>query len=133
VKTVQVALDLLREAMWRKWFLGLFLAITAVLVLLGFSLQLDVVDGAIADEALEVPVRFLPEYDNVLLSHADRSRVLDRALLTGLYADGEVGNGSVLVDGLVQATWRSDPRRVPLVGEHDAGPDRRGQRLLHPG
>jgi len=76
---------------------------------------LDVVDGAIADEDLEVPVRFLPEYDNALLAHADRSRVFDRALLTGLYADGEVGNGSVLVDGLVQATWRNDPRRSPQV------------------
>ena len=48
-------------------------------------------------------------------SHADRSRVFDRALLTGLYADGEVGNGSVLVDGVVQATWRNDPRRSPQV------------------
>src|SRR5256885_66527 len=47
LKAAQVALDLLREAMWRKWFLGLFLTITGVLVLLGFSLQLDVVDGAL--------------------------------------------------------------------------------------
>lgn len=44
----RVAFDLLLEAARRKWFLALFGAITLVLLILGFSLQLDVVDGAIA-------------------------------------------------------------------------------------
>lgn len=48
----RVALDLLLEAARRKWFLGLFGAITLVLLILGFSLQLDVVDGAIAGSKL---------------------------------------------------------------------------------
>ena len=49
-------------------------------------------------------------------SHADRSRVIDRALLAGpLRGRRASGNGSVLVDGLVQATWRYDPRRRPQV------------------
>src|SRR5262249_11844087 len=52
MKVAHVALDLLREAAWRKWFLGLFLAITFVLLLLGFTLKLDVVDGAIAGSSL---------------------------------------------------------------------------------
>lgn len=58
LKTAQVAMDLLREAAWRKWFLGLFLAITATLVLLGFTLQLDVVDGAIAGSSFFGEVLF---------------------------------------------------------------------------
>lgn len=57
-KAAQVALDLLREAAWRKWFLGLFITITGVLVLLGLSLQLDVVDGAIAGSSLFGEVLF---------------------------------------------------------------------------
>lgn len=48
----RVALDLLIEAARRKWFLALFGAITLVLLVLGFSLQLDVVDGAIAGSKL---------------------------------------------------------------------------------
>lgn len=52
VGTLGVAADLLREAAARKWFLGLGIGITFVLVLLGFSLRLDVVDGAIAASRL---------------------------------------------------------------------------------
>lgn len=44
----RVAADLLLEAARRKWFLALFGAITLVLLVLGFSLQIEVVDGAIA-------------------------------------------------------------------------------------
>lgn len=48
----RVALDLLIEAARRKWFLALFGAITLVLLVLGVSLQLEVVDGAIAGSKL---------------------------------------------------------------------------------
>jgi len=48
MKTFAVALDLLREAASRKWFLALALGITAVLCVLAFALRLDVVDGALA-------------------------------------------------------------------------------------
>jgi len=66
------------------------------------------------------PVRFLPEYDNVLLSHDDRSRFVsssDRALLAPVWS---VGWGAVLHDGRVRGTWRAGPtglvvRHVPLA------------------
>jgi hypothetical protein len=67
----------------------------------------DVVDGEIADADVPAPVRFLPEYDNVLLSHADRSRVTG-GLPPGLYPADSPGIGHVLVDGRVRATWRLD-------------------------
>jgi ABC-type transport system involved in multi-copper enzyme maturation permease subunit len=49
---LSVAGDLLREAASRKWFLGLALAITALLGVIGFSLELEVVDGALAGTRL---------------------------------------------------------------------------------
>jgi Cu-processing system permease protein len=45
---LHVAMDILREAASRKWFLALGIAITAVLVFLAFALRMDVVDGALA-------------------------------------------------------------------------------------
>jgi hypothetical protein len=43
-----VAMDLLREAASRRWFLALGLGVTAVLGLLGLTLRMDVVDGTLA-------------------------------------------------------------------------------------
>lgn len=43
-----VAMDLLREAASRKWFLGLAIALTLGLGTLGLSLRMEVVDGALA-------------------------------------------------------------------------------------
>lgn len=43
-----VAGDLFREASSRRWFLALGLAITLLLFVMGFTLRLDVVDGALA-------------------------------------------------------------------------------------
>lgn len=43
-----VAGDLLREAASRRWFLALGIGITAALLVLGFALRLEVVDGALA-------------------------------------------------------------------------------------
>ena len=43
-----VARDLLREALTRRWFLALFIGITLILLTLGMSLEMDVVDGALA-------------------------------------------------------------------------------------
>ena len=48
MRTLAVALDLLREARSRKWTLALLLATTLVLLLVAFGLELEVVDGALA-------------------------------------------------------------------------------------
>lgn len=50
--TFYLGCDLLREALARKWILGLLVAITVVLTLLGLFLRLDVIDGAISGSKL---------------------------------------------------------------------------------
>jgi len=45
---VAMAGDVLREAKSRRWFLGLWLAITLLLAIVGLGLRMDVVDGALA-------------------------------------------------------------------------------------
>ncbi|MGZ3147693.1 winged helix DNA-binding domain-containing protein [Lentzea chajnantorensis] len=49
----------------------------------------------------ELPVRFLPEFDNILLAHADRRRVIADDRLGVVIG----GKPTVLVDGYVVATW----------------------------
>jgi hypothetical protein len=65
---------------------------------------LDVPDGALPDPATPAPPRFLPEYDNLALSHDDRSRVLAGLGPGGPFPRG-TWIGSLLVDGFYRATW----------------------------
>jgi hypothetical protein len=60
----------------------------------------DASGAPLPDEDTPAPPRFVPEYDNLLLSHADRSRVIaddDRARI--------FTKGAFLVDGFVAGTW----------------------------
>jgi hypothetical protein len=70
----------------------------------------DLPDAPRPSESTPAPVRFLPEYDNVVLSHDDRSRFFDppdrAALSQGRWA---IGWGRVLHDGVVSAVWRLEP------------------------
>lgn len=66
----------------------------------------DVPDGLLPDDAVPAPVRFLPEYDNVLLSHADRTRVLPPGRRVPLPPGNGASRGTVLVDGYYGADWR---------------------------
>ncbi|MEK8145512.1 crosslink repair DNA glycosylase YcaQ family protein [Streptomyces sp. M10(2022)] len=53
------------------------------------------------------PVRFLPEFDNLLLGHADRTRVIPAAY-KGRNGKGNQSYGTVLADGFLAALWRLD-------------------------
>jgi hypothetical protein len=62
---------------------------------------LDVPGAPFPDPDTPAPPRLLPEYDNVWLSHDDRSRIVRSAvpLPRGPW------RGSVLVDGFVDGAW----------------------------
>jgi len=81
----------------------------------------DLPDAPRPDPETPAPVRFLPEYDNVLLSHADRTRFVSqehRGRLTATAA--RQIKGTVLVDGVVRATWRPqrDGAQATLFVDH---------------
>jgi hypothetical protein len=66
----------------------------------------DLSDAEIADPDLPAPVRFLPDYDNALLSHDDRSRIVPRLEWPEL--GDNVTAPVYLVDGLVAGIWKLD-------------------------
>ena len=58
------------------------------------------------------PVRFLPDFDNLLLSHADRTRVIADDHRGVVYQKGNLRLlPSFMVDGVVAGMWRSERKR----------------------
>lgn len=96
----------------------------------------DVPDGPLPDPDTPAPVRFRPEYDNIALSHADRTRIIAPSAYRRL--TGYVG--TLLVDGFVAGQWWID--RVgtaltlvldpldPLTDDQRAGLLAEGERLV---
>ena len=60
------------------------------------------------DPEAPAPVRFLAEYDNMLLSHVNRERVIRAGTLLPIPPGNGGMQGTVLVDGTFQATWRTE-------------------------
>jgi Winged helix DNA-binding domain len=95
----------------------------------------DLPDAPRPGPDVPAPVRFLPGYDNLLLSHADRTRFAapGRRELLGRVT-GRV-NGTVLVDGTVAAVWQLERGRLvvshaPLTKRAAASVAAEGRRFL---
>jgi hypothetical protein len=64
----------------------------------------DVPDAPLPDPDMPAPPRFIPEYDNLVLSHADRSRMFN-GLGPGAPFPRGTALGALLVDGFYRANW----------------------------
>jgi hypothetical protein len=96
----------------------------------------DLPGARLADPELPVPVRFLPAFDNLVLSHEDRSRVIADADRAVVMPGRSVVRPTVLVDGFVHAVWELDgdglavtPLRRLSEGARDAVREE-GEQLL---
>lgn len=66
----------------------------------------DVLGGSMPREDKRAPVRFIPEYDNLIISHADRRRILPEAHRTKVFLSAARVRATFLVDGMVAGTWK---------------------------
>jgi hypothetical protein len=67
---------------------------------------LDLPGAPRPDSGVPAPPRFLPAYDNLLLSFADRSRVIPHARPVPLPPGHGATTGTLLIDGHWQAGWK---------------------------
>jgi hypothetical protein len=74
----------------------------------------DLPRAPLADASVPAPARLLPRWEELLLAHKDRSRVLpDEYRKTVIALNGDV-NQAFLVDGFVAGAWRHEGGRVVL-------------------
>jgi Winged helix DNA-binding domain len=87
---------------------------------------------------MPAPVRLVAEFDNLVLSHANRSRVVSAENLRRFYVINGIFPGAVLIDGFVAGIWRLASKKsmatltVELfgpAGELDALVDEAGRML----
>jgi hypothetical protein len=75
----------------------------------------DLPDAPRPDDDTPAPVRFVPDFDNLVLSHDDRTRIVadehrSRVTLKNLQV-----RATFLVDGMVAGTWKSERKRKAAV------------------
>lgn len=71
----------------------------------------DVLGGSMPREDRRAPVRFIPEYDNLIISHADRRRILPEAHRTKVFLSAARVRATFLIDGMVAGTWKVEKAR----------------------
>lgn len=66
----------------------------------------DLPDAPLPDADQAAPVRFLPEYDNAILGHADRSRIVADEYRKRVYLTAGRVRSVFLVDGFTAGAWK---------------------------
>jgi hypothetical protein len=71
----------------------------------------DLPDAPRPPEDTPAPVRFLPDYDNVLLSHEDRTRIIADEHRPMVFTKNLTVAPTFLVDGFVAGSWKVERKK----------------------
>jgi hypothetical protein len=71
----------------------------------------DLPDAPRPDPDAPSPPRFLPEFDNLILSHADRTRIIANDYRKVIASKNGMVPATVLVGGFVRGTWKTERTR----------------------
>ncbi|HVX46353.1 MAG TPA: winged helix DNA-binding domain-containing protein [Mycobacteriales bacterium] len=90
----------------------------------------DVPDAPLPDAGIPAPVRLLPEFDNLVFAHADRTRIVPAEAKKYLQPKAGQFRSPLLVDGMVAGTWRWERARDRLaVAPFETLPSRYGDEV----
>lgn len=102
---------------------------------------LDLPGKPILDADTPAPPRFLPEFDNLLLSHAKRTRIINDEHRNRVFGSGNLRvAATILVDGFVAGLWRVETVKktaalviepfAPIPAADQAALTEEGERLI---
>ncbi|MDQ3435800.1 MAG: winged helix DNA-binding domain-containing protein [Actinomycetota bacterium] len=101
---------------------------------------LDLPDAALPPEDTPAPPRFVPDYDNLVLSHADRGRVISEEHRKKVFLSAARVRATFLIDGFVRGAWKVEKTRKtatlviepfePISTEDRAALSDEGERLV---
>ncbi len=75
----------------------------------------DLPDMPLPSGDTPAPVRFVPEYDNLVLAHADRTRIIADADRPRVFLSAARVMGTILIDGFVGGTWKTQITKSNLT------------------
>jgi hypothetical protein len=100
----------------------------------------DLPDAPRPSEDTPVPVRFLPEFENMLFSYEERGRIVNRAYFPAIFTQNGQNCATFLVDGFVAGSWKIErgPTSAtlaiypfnPLTSDVQAELQEEGERLM---
>jgi hypothetical protein len=74
----------------------------------------DLLRAPLPDPETPAPPRLVPRCDNLMLSHADRTRVLGDVPVARIVTTNALVHATILVEGFVAGTWQLEKGRVRL-------------------
>ncbi len=75
----------------------------------------DLADAEIISEDAPVPIIFLPEYDNAVISYKDRDHILPDEHHKKVFLSAARVLATILIDGFVAATWKTERNKDDAI------------------
>jgi hypothetical protein len=72
---------------------------------------LDLPDAPLPPGDIPAPPRFVPDYDNLVLSHVDRGRVISAEHRKKVFLSAARVRATFLIDGFVRGAWKIEKAR----------------------
>jgi len=75
----------------------------------------DVPDAPLPSAAVPAPVRFLPDFDNLVLGYQDRQRIIAEGHRPFVFPGNSMVLPTFLVDGFVQGVWKIERTKTGAI------------------